>query len=100
VSAPPTVLSRVSDRRCAALVATSTVDRRSARLDHRRRLNHCGGEGMTNEFFFRDGSKRRDGALHGPILDNPAADEAVSRQAIERAMRRGLTRKQAERLYR
>lgn len=75
-------------------------DRRSARLDHRRRFDHCGGKGMTNEFFYRRGDKRRDEALHEPILDNPAADEAISRQAIERAMRRGLTREQAERLYR
>jgi hypothetical protein len=54
---------------------------------------------MTNEFFYRRGGKRRDEALHGPILDNPAADEAISRLAVERAMRRDLTRKQAERLY-
>jgi hypothetical protein len=54
---------------------------------------------MTNEFFYRRGGKRRDEALHGPILDNPAAEKAISRQAIERAMRRGLTREQAQRLY-
>jgi len=54
---------------------------------------------MTNEFFYREGGKRGDDALHRPILDNAVAEEAISRQAIERAMRRGLTRKQAERLY-
>jgi len=39
-------------------------------------------------------------AIHEDLLDNPDADEAISEQAIERAMRRGLTREQAERLYR
>lgn len=38
-------------------------------------------------------------AIHDALLDNPEADEAISEQAIERAMRRGLTREQAERLY-
>jgi hypothetical protein len=54
---------------------------------------------MTNEFFYRRSGKKRDEALHDPILDNPQADEAISREAIERAMRRGLTREQAQRLY-
>jgi hypothetical protein len=54
----------------------------------------------SDEFFYREGGKRRDEALHGPNLDNPDADEAISRQAIKRAMRRGLSRQQAERLYR
>ncbi len=38
-------------------------------------------------------------AMHEGLLDNRDAEEAISRQAIERAMRRGLTREQAERLY-
>lgn len=40
-----------------------------------------------------------DDAMHEALLDNPDADEAISRQAVERAMRRGLTREEAERLY-
>lgn len=54
----------------------------------------------SNEFFYRQGGKKQDAALHEPILDNPKADEAISRLAVERAMRGGLTREQAERLYR
>lgn len=55
---------------------------------------------MTKEFFYRQGGNKQDAALHEPILANPEADAAISEQAIERAMRRGLTRAQAERLYR
>lgn len=40
-----------------------------------------------------------DDAMHEALLDNPDADAAISRQAVERAMRRGLTREEAERLY-
>lgn len=39
-------------------------------------------------------------AIHDALLHNPEADAAITEQAIERAMRRGLTREQAERLYR
>lgn len=39
-------------------------------------------------------------AMHEGLLDNPEADAPIAEQAIERAMRRGLTREQAERLYR
>ena len=38
-------------------------------------------------------------AIHEELLNNPEADEAISRQAVERAIARGLTREQAERLY-
>lgn len=39
-------------------------------------------------------------AIHADLLDNPEADARIAEQAIERAMRRGLTRRQAERIYR
>jgi hypothetical protein len=70
------------------------------RLAGDRRLDHCGGEGMSREFCVIVGGKPSDAPLHEPILGNPAAEALISRQAVERAMRRGLTRKQAERLYR
>lgn len=54
---------------------------------------------MSREFFYIEGGERRDAALHLPILANPKAEALISRQAVERAMRRGLTREQAERLY-
>jgi hypothetical protein len=40
-----------------------------------------------------------DGAMHGPILENAAAERAIADEAIARAMRRGLSRKNAEKLY-
>jgi hypothetical protein len=54
----------------------------------------------ANEFCSKqaDGTVS-DGAMHGPILDNPAAERAVADEAIARAMRRGLSRKDAEKLY-
>jgi hypothetical protein len=52
------------------------------------------------EFCIVENGTVSDEALHNPILSNPAADAAISRQAVEWAMRRGLTREQAERLYR
>jgi hypothetical protein len=49
-------------------------------------------------------SKQPDGSvsddtLHEPILDNPAAERAIADEAIARAMRRGLSRNEAEKLY-
>lgn len=41
-----------------------------------------------------------DDEMHEHLLENAEADAAISKQAVERAMRRGLTREQAERLYR
>ena len=55
---------------------------------------------MSREFCIIERGKPFDRPLHEPILDNPKADEAISRKAVERAMRRGLTRELAERLYR
>lgn len=54
---------------------------------------------MSWEFCVIERGKASDAPLHEPILANPAADALISRQAVERAMRRGLTREQAERLY-
>jgi hypothetical protein len=54
---------------------------------------------MSREFCIVENGKASDAPLHEPILDNPVADALISRQAIERAMHRGLTRVQAERLY-
>jgi hypothetical protein len=54
---------------------------------------------MSREFCVIESGRPSDAPLHEPILDNPDAEEAISRQAIERAMRRGLSRQQAERLY-
>lgn len=55
---------------------------------------------MSWEFCVIERDKVSDAPLHDPILANPDADALISQQAIERAMRRGLTREQAERLYR
>lgn len=38
-------------------------------------------------------------ADHEEILNNPAADAAIAQRAIERAIARGMSREQAERLY-
>lgn len=54
---------------------------------------------MSREFCTIERGKASDAPLHEPILANPDADALISRQAVERAMRRGLTREQAERLY-
>jgi hypothetical protein len=54
---------------------------------------------MSREFCVIERGKVSDASLHEPILANPAADALVAQQAIERAMRRGLSREQAERLY-
>jgi hypothetical protein len=54
---------------------------------------------MSREFCIIERGRPSDAPLHDPILANPAADEVISRQAVEGAMRRGLTREQAERLY-
>jgi hypothetical protein len=40
-----------------------------------------------------------DNALHKPILDNTATERAIADKAIARAMRRGLSRNEAEKLY-
>ena len=55
---------------------------------------------QTGEFCSKqpDGSVSDD-TLHEPILDNPAAERAIADEAIARAMRRGLSRKDAEKLY-
>lgn len=55
---------------------------------------------MSREFCIFERGKASDAPLHDPILANPDADALISRQAVERAMRRGLTREQAESLYR
>ena len=43
--------------------------------------------------------KKQDAHLHGPILDNPAAERAVARATAARLMAKGLTRAQVELLY-
>ena len=43
--------------------------------------------------------KKQDVHLHGPILDNPAAERAVARATAARLMAKGFTRAQVERLY-
>jgi hypothetical protein len=48
---------------------------------------------MSREFCIIERGRPSDAPLHDPILASPATDEAISRQAIERAMRRGLTRR-------
>lgn len=37
--------------------------------------------------------------LHAEILDNPEADRLIAREAIKRAVRRGLSRELAEQFY-
>ena len=53
----------------------------------------------SNELFSLVDGKKVDAALHDEILNNPDADRALAEQAIERALARGMTRKQAEDLY-
>jgi hypothetical protein len=47
----------------------------------------------------RQRNQLSDRSLHDPILEQPEARVLISAQAIERAMRRGLTREQAEHAY-
>jgi hypothetical protein len=47
-----------------------------------------------------DADTGSDAAIHEELLDNPEADRELSKRAIERAMARGSSRADAERLYR
>lgn len=51
------------------------------------------------EFCIMHSNEVSDRSLQDPILNQPQARRIISAQAIERAMRRGLTRQQAERAY-
>lgn len=55
----------------------------------------------SNEFFFKNAlGQKCDAELHEELLNNPAADLAISRAAVKRAMEQdGLTRELAEQLY-
>lgn len=54
----------------------------------------------AREFCLVDPTGRvSDSGLHEPILNNPEADRAIAEAAVRRAMKRGLSRKDAESLY-
>lgn len=54
---------------------------------------------MSTEFFSMKNGKPSDAALHEPILDNKEAERRAASAAIERAVARGLSRSEAEKLY-
>ena len=54
---------------------------------------------QSGEVFYAEDGGRRDETLHRAILENSDADALISHHAIERAIARGLSREEAERLY-
>jgi DNA topoisomerase-1 len=53
-----------------------------------------------SELFYRDASgKKQDASLHREMLSDVAAQKAICKDAVERAMKRGLSKAHAERLY-
>ena len=53
----------------------------------------------SNEMFYREDGKKRDAKLHEPILNNPKAEEAGRRAAVEKAVRGGMDRETATKLF-
>jgi hypothetical protein len=54
----------------------------------------------SNEFFVMVDGKKEDAGLHAELLDNEEAERAIAAMAIERAIKDGLSREEAEQLYR
>jgi hypothetical protein len=55
--------------------------------------------GSRELFMLDEKGEPTDAALHEEILDNPVAKRAIAHAAIARAMARGMSRSDAEKLY-
>jgi predicted house-cleaning noncanonical NTP pyrophosphatase (MazG superfamily) len=55
----------------------------------------------SSEYFYRNAlGQKCDAELHEELLNNPAAELAISLEAVKRAMEQdGMTREMAEQLY-
>lgn len=53
----------------------------------------------TELFYLDDKGEKQDAALHQQILDNDEAEQALAVMAIERALARGVSPEEAQRLY-
>lgn len=54
---------------------------------------------MSNELYMIVEGRKVDAPLHDEILDNNDAEKAMSKRAIARAKKRGMSTKTAEKLY-
>ena len=52
-----------------------------------------------NELFMAKAGKKRDAAIHDAILDNAEAEREIARAAVSRAIERGVTPEDAERMF-
>lgn len=53
----------------------------------------------SNEMFVLINGKKEDAGLHAELLNNEEAERATAAAAIERAIKDGLSREDAEQLY-
>lgn len=53
----------------------------------------------SREFYIQDGGERVDAPLHDPILDNEAADIAVTRMTRERLIAQGEDPERMKQFY-
>lgn len=52
-----------------------------------------------DEMFVMVDGKKEDAGLHAELLNNEEAERATAADAIERAIKRGMSREDAEQLY-
>jgi len=54
---------------------------------------------MSDELFYLDGGVKQDKEIHEGFLDNPHAERAADELAVKQAVVRGMSKKEAEKLY-